>query len=221
MALLECIIVEPRQTARASVIWLHGLGADGHDFEPIVPELTRQYTVPTRFVFPHAPYRLVTLNQGYRMRAWYDLASLDFDSEPDFPGIQLSVSQITALIEEEHRLGRPYERILLAGFSQGGVIALQGGLNFPHRLAGIAALSTYFPVPTKSAWTPNPANANTPIFMAHGTDDNVVKTRFGEYSRDFLMGRGCQIDWHSYPMAHSVCPEEIDDIARWLSTLTS
>lgn len=220
MSLLECVIVDAVEAPSHCVIFLHGLGADGHDFESIVPELAQEGLNSFRYVFPHAPYQKVTLNGGYRMRAWYDIAGLDFDQRPDFDGMNRSVDDINLLIEAEHRSGFAYEHILLAGFSQGGVIALRCGLNFPQRLAGILALSTYFPVPDPQTWQPNPANAQTPIFMAHGTNDNVVKLRFGEYSRELLRRKGCSVDWHQYAMAHSVCPEEIKQIGRWLKSIT-
>ena len=202
--------------ATASVIWLHGLGADGHDFEAIVPELGLPADATVRFIFPHAPERPVTVNQGYVMRAWYDIKSLQIDAAQDEAGIRESAQQIEALIEAEHLRGVPYEKIVLAGFSQGGVIALQTGLRFQHRLAGIMALSTYLALADSLATESSEVNRDISIFMAHGIDDSVVPYPLGEASKQQLLEQQYQVQWHSYPMEHSVHPDEIDDIASWL-----
>ena len=202
--------------AQASVIWLHGLGADGHDFEAIVPELDLPESSSVRFIFPHAPERPVTINSGYVMRAWYDIQSLDFDAAQDAAGIRQSAEQVAALIEAEHQRGIPYEKIILAGFSQGGVIALQTGLRFPHRLAGILALSTYLALPNTLAAEASAVNRDIPIFMAHGIDDSVVPFPLGEASQQQLVALGYCVQWHRYPMDHSVHPDEIVDLATWL-----
>jgi phospholipase/carboxylesterase len=200
----------------ASVIWLHGLGADGHDFEAIVPELQLPEGAPVRFIFPHAPERAVTINQGYVMRAWYDITSLDFNASPDTAGIRQSAEQLAALIESEHQRGIAYNRIVIAGFSQGGVIALQTGLRFPHRLAGIMALSTYLALPDTLAMELSQVNQDIPIFMAHGIDDDIVPFVLGESSKQQLAKQGYSVEWQRYPMGHSVHPDEISDISAWL-----
>ncbi len=207
------------RNAQASVIWLHGLGADGHDFEAIVPELSLPESSGVRFIFPHAPERPVTVNRGYVMRSWYDIQSQDIDAMQDAAGIQASAEQIAALIDVEHRRGIAYEKIMLAGFSQGGVIALQAGLRFPHRLAGIMALSTYLALPATLAAEASPANRDVPVFMAHGIDDSVVPFSLGDRSRQQLVAQGYPVSWHQYPMDHSVHPDEIDDIAAWLRAI--
>lgn len=204
------------EQATASVIWLHGLGADGHDFEAIVPELQLPEGSPVRFIFPHAPEQAVTINQGYVMRAWYDITSLDFNAAQDAAGIRQSAEQLAALIESEHQRGIAYDRIVIAGFSQGGVIALQTGLRFPHRLAGIMALSTYLALPETLATEASQVNQEIPIFMAHGIDDDIVPYVLGEISKQQLVKQGYPVEWQSYPMGHSVHPDEINDISAWL-----
>ncbi len=170
-----------------------------------------------RFVFPHAPPRPVTVNAGYVTRAWYDVASLDIDRREDEAGVRASHALLTALVERERTRGVPAARTVLAGFSQGGAMALFTGLRWPERLAGIVALSCYVPVANALDAEAHPANRATPIFMAHGTEDPVVPFRLGRRSRDLLVGMGYKIDWHEYPMPHAVCPEEIADIASWLA----
>jgi len=200
-----------------SVIWLHGLGADGHDFAPIVPELVDPAWPALRFVFPHAPVRPVTINNGMSMRAWYDIIGFDAHARQDEAGIRASIGEVEALIAREHARGVPSERIVLAGFSQGGAIALAAGLCHANKLAGIVALSTYLPIASTLAAERSAANAATPIFQAHGSADPVVALPRGSASRDALQALGYAVDWHTYPMAHAVCAEEIDDLRRWLS----
>ena len=199
-----------------SVIWLHGLGADGNDFAPIVPELVDPAWPALRFVFPHAPVRPVTINNGMSMRAWYDIIGFEPSARQDEAGIRASVAATEALIEREHERGVPSERIILAGFSQGGAIALSAGVRHAQKLAGIVALSTYLPISATVAAERHAANAATPIFWGHGTADPVVVLQRGSDSRDALQALGHSIDWHTYPMAHAVCAEEIDDLRHWL-----
>jgi phospholipase/carboxylesterase len=219
MATLSTIEIAPNIPARATVIWLHGLGADGHDFEPIVPELHLPPALAVRFVFPHAPLQPITINQGYVMRAWYDVAGLDLSQTEDAEGIEASASLLRELMERERQRGIPAERIVLAGFSQGGAMALHTGLRYPQRLAGMLALSAYLPLAARFAQAAHPANAGTPLMMAHGTRDPVIPIRLGEASRDLLQRLGYRVAWHTYPMEHRVCPEEIADIAAWLTAV--
>ncbi len=202
----------------AAVIWLHGLGADGHDFEPIVPELHLPQECAIRFIFPHAPQRPVTLNAGYIMPAWYDIYSLEFDSREDETGIRDSAAAIEDLITRECERGVDSQRIILAGFSQGGVIALFTGLRHTQTLGGIMALSTYLPLQAQLEQERSLANRSTPVFMAHGTQDPVVAYGHGDDSRQRLLQWQQPLEWHDYPMAHSLCPEEIRDIRDWLIT---
>ena len=214
-AALPAIEINPAPPVKASVIWLHGLGADGHDFVPIVEQLELPDELGVRFVFPHAPERPVTINRGYVMRAWYDIVSMEMDNHADLAGIEDSVAAVNALIEKEIRLGIPAPRIVLAGFSQGGVIALEAAARYPQPLAGVLALSTY--VATGQNY---PAAAHPfPIFMAHGTFDNVVPYALGLNSRRILENKGYRITWREYSMLHSVCNEEIGDISRWLDDI--
>jgi phospholipase/carboxylesterase len=212
---LETVTVETGSNPAYTIIWMHGLGADGHDFEPLVPEL--QAGLPAlRFVFPHAPVRPVTINNGYAMRAWYDIIGIDRRSAEDFRGIAESADSIGGLIHREHARGISSDRILLAGFSQGGAIALHTGLRHPRKLAGVMALSTYLPLAESLPSEGSAANKTTPVFMAHGLFDNVVPLMMGAGSMTFLTGLGYSIEWRQYPMQHSVCPEEIKDIGTWL-----
>lgn len=197
----------------ASIIWLHGLGADGHDFEPIVPVLALNKAV--RFVFPHAPIRPVTLNGGIPMRAWYDLSAIGRESPRDDAGIEESRQIVNRLIRREKARGIETHHIIVAGFSQGGAIALHAGLHYPEPLAGIVGLSTYLHT-ADSLEKAAEANASVPIFMAHGIQDSVVELAMGERGRDTLNGQGYSVDWHTYPMPHAVCPEEITDLRHWL-----
>ncbi len=212
----DAVVVEPSTSADASVIWLHGLGADGHDFEPILPHLGSALTGRTRFIFPHAPERPVTVNGGYVMRAWYDVVDADIERRADAAGVHESERILHDYIEAEVARGVPPERIVVAGFSQGGAIALHGGLRYPQRLAGMLGISCYLPLPTEIAEGLAPANAMTPMFMAHGTEDAVIPVQAGKRSRDYLKDLDYDIEWHTYPIPHSVCLEEIEDIGRWL-----
>src|ERR1700733_12927013 len=204
----------PRPTG--SVIWLHGLGADGHDFEPAVPDLVRSGVGPLRFVFPHAPVRAVTLNAGARMRAWYDIRGFERHSAQDEIGVRESGSAIRAVIRRENERGIATERIVLAGFSQGGAMALFTGTRLSERLAGIIGLSCYLLLASSFAAERHSANQQTPIFMAHGSFDAVVDARLGEETRSALQAEGYAVEWHSYPMPHAVCAEELAAIAAFL-----
>ena len=208
---MDAIEIETGPNPAATVIWLHGLGADGHDFEPIVPEL--RLARPVRFVFPHAPLRPVTINQGMRMRAWYDIFQFGGGAE-DEAGIRASQELVEKMIQ-----GEKGKKIVLAGFSQGGAIVLQTALRHPERLAGVIALSTYLPLPESLPKEAAPANRDLPIFMAHGRFDDLIGIERAMQSRDFLVKLGYAVDWRDYPMPHSVCAEEIGDIARFLSKL--
>ena len=199
-----------------SVIWLHGLGADGNDFAPIVPQLAAPGWPPLRFVFPHAPVRPVTINNGMSMRAWYDIAAFDLNAKQDETGMRASVAEVETLIAREHSRGVPSERILLAGFSQGGAIALSAGLRHAEKLAGIVALSTYLPMHTTLTAERQASNSATPIFWGHGQADPVVVLQRGLDSRDRLRALGYPVDWHTYPMLHAVCPQEIFDLRDWI-----
>jgi len=211
---LDYIEMNPMSDPIASVIWMHGLGADGHDFETIVPELNLPSESPIRFIFPHAPMRPVTLNNGYVMRAWYDIPQMNIREEQDEQGIKASAQLITQLIEQEKKQGLKSEQIILAGFSQGGAMALYTGLRYPEKLGGILALSTYLPLDQKLDEF-SAVNRAIPIMMAHGTMDPLIPLSFAELSRDLLVKAGYQVDWHTYPMQHSVCPQEIQDISAW------
>jgi len=213
--LLDAIEMETGRNPTASVIWLHGLGADGNDFAPIVPALQLPKTA-IRFVFPHAPVQPVTINGGMRMRAWYDISDGAIRRE-DEGGVRASQKLIEALIARESERGTSAERLVLAGFSQGGAIALQTGLRHRQRIAGVMALSTYLPIADKFADEASGENHDAPIFMAHGSYDPVIPLERAERSRDILQSLGYKIEWREYPMPHSVCPEEVADIGAWLS----
>lgn len=215
--LLKCVEVETGGAVRAAVVWMHGLGANGHDFEPIVPHLGLGGR-GVRFVFPHAPRRAVSINMGLLMPAWYDIRGLGPAAEVDEHGIRESAAQIEALLLREKERGIPALRIVLAGFSQGGVIALHVGLRHAERLAGIVALSTYLPEISGRAGELSAANADLPIFVAHGTDDPMIPLAGGERARDRLGALGHPVEFRTYPMEHSVAPEEIADIGAWLGT---
>lgn len=210
------VVLNPAAPARAAVIWLHGLGADGHDFVPIATELHLPETLPVRFVFPHARPRPVTLNNGYVMRAWYDIKSLDRNGLEDEDGIRESAATVADLIEEQVAAGIATDRIVIAGFSQGGVITLQTALRYPRRLAGALALSTYLPLRNTLAAEGSAANRDLPILMCHGLQDPVLPVTLGSDSRDLLQRLGYRVEWRTYPMAHQVCLEEISDISAWL-----
>jgi len=210
---MEAVEIETGPKPGAAVIWLHGLGADGHDFEPIVPEL--RLPKPLRFVFPHAPIRPVTINQGMRMRAWYDIFQFGGAAE-DETGIRASQQLLEELIKQQPV---PANRVVLAGFSQGGAIVLQTALRYPERLAGVMALSTYLPLSGSFEKQRSQANQDVPIFMAHGEFDDLIAVNRARKSRDFLVNFKYNIEWREYPMPHSVCAEEIGDIARFLVRL--
>jgi phospholipase/carboxylesterase len=212
---LEVIEIETGPKPSAAVIWLHGLGADGHDFEPIVPELGLPASLPVRFIFPHAPQRPVTINGGMRMRAWYDILQMGGGPE-DEAGIRDSQASLEGLISGQVKSGIPHNRIVLAGFSQGGAIVLQTALRQREKLAGVMALSTYLPLSGKLAKERSPENAAVPIYMAHGQYDNMIGIDRAALSRDALLALGYPVEWHEYPMQHSVCPQEIADIAAFL-----
>lgn len=212
----DTIDVETGPAPDAAIIWLHGLGADGNDFVPVVPELVRPGERAWRFVFPHAPVRPVTINGGMRMRAWYDIASFDRTATEDEAGFRASDAAMRSLIARENARGIPTGRIVLGGFSQGGAVSLYSAPRYPERLAGVLALSTYLPCSARLAAERAPANAATPILMAHGVHDATLPLGMGVQSREFLTGLGFAVEWHQYPMAHSVCGEEITAIRRFL-----
>jgi phospholipase/carboxylesterase len=215
---LETVEMETAASPDAAVIWLHGLGADGHDFEPMVSELRLPPTLRLRFVFPHAPVRPVTLNMGMRMRAWYDILQLGGGPEDD-AGVRASQGMLEALVARELGRGVETRRIVLAGFSQGGAIALHTGLRHGQRLAGILALSTYLPLAGALQAERSEANRDVPIFMAHGEFDDIIPIARAQQSRERLEALGYAPRWHRYPMPHSVCGEEIADIAAWLAAV--
>jgi len=214
--MLETIEVETAADPNAAVIWLHGLGADGHDFEPIVPEIVRPAERAWRFVFPHAPVRPVTINGGMSMRAWYDIKGLDRRAVEDLAGFRDADAQVRQLIADQGDRGIAASRIVLAGFSQGGAVSLYIVPRFAEKLAGVMALSCYLPATSSFAAERLPANDATPIFMAHGRGDNVLPMGMGTQSRDFLKSQGYAVEWHEYPMAHAVCAPEIADIRNFL-----
>jgi phospholipase/carboxylesterase len=196
---------------------LHGLGADGNDFVPIAQELDLGGIGAVRFIFPHAPIIPVTINNGYRMRAWYDILGTDLESRQDEAGLRKSMAEIEDLLEREKQRGMPANRIVLAGFSQGCAVALMTGVRHKERLAGMAGMSGYLPLARTTVGERSDANILTPIFMGHGLQDDVVDIARGGASRDALRALGYQVEWHDYPMAHSVCMEEIADLSRWLA----
>ena len=217
IALLDTVERETGPDPRWAVLWLHGLGADGHDFAPMVPELVRRDWPAIRFIFPHAPQRAVTINGGMRMRAWYDIRDADLANRADEIGVEESIVQVDALIAREAARGIPAARLLLAGFSQGGAITLAAGLRRSEPLAGLIALSAYLPMHDRAAAVLAPPALTQPVFMAHGTQDPVVPYAAGELSATLLRQLGFAVDWHRYPMPHSVCAEEIRDLGDWLS----
>ena len=216
---LECVEIETGPQPRHAVVWLHGLGADGHDFEPMVPQLLRAGWPPLRFVFPHAAIRPISLNNGLPMRGWYDIAGFDLSQRQDEKGVRASIADVEVLIDREAERGIDSSRVVLAGFSQGGAVALAAGVRHARKLAAIVALSTYLPVAEAIGRERSNANASIPIFMAHGAFDPVVPQVLGERARDRLRDWGYAVDWHGYPMAHQVCPQEIADLADFLSAL--
>ncbi len=214
------VVIETGPNPVGSVIWLHGLGADGHDFEPIVPELRLPAEMPLRFVFPHAPVRPVTVNGGMQMRAWYDILSLDGDGRSDEAGVRESAAQLVDMVEAERQSGIDPGRILLAGFSQGGAVAAHAGLRYSEPLAGLLLLSTYLPVAgafdTEVIENTASQPRSVPIFMAHGTFDPVLPYALAKSSASIIESAGYSIEWHEYPIAHGVCAEEIADIREFL-----
>jgi phospholipase/carboxylesterase len=216
MSLLPAVENETAANPAYSIIWLHGLGDDGHGFASIVPDLVSPQWPALRFVFPHAPVRPVTLNNGMAMRAWYDIYGFDRLARQDEAGIRQSIGHVEALIAREQERGVPSERILLAGFSQGGAIVLAAGLRHPQKLAGIIALSTYLPIADSLPAERSAANASVPIFWGHGTFDPVLTLQHGLDSRTALEALGYHVDWHTYPMAHAVSPEEAADLGHWI-----
>jgi phospholipase/carboxylesterase len=212
----DAVEIETGPRPTGTVIWLHGLGADGHDFEPIVPELASAVQAPLRFIFPHAPLRPVTLNGGFAMRAWYDIVSLDRRGPEDERGVRESRAAIEALIGRENERGIATGRIVLAGFSQGGALALYAGTRHPQQLAGIMGLSCYMLLAACFAAERAAANQATPIFLAHGMQDPVVAPMLGEETRRMLEQSNYSVEWHAYSMPHAVCPQEVTDIAAWL-----
>jgi phospholipase/carboxylesterase len=213
---LELIEIETGDQPTASIIVLHGLGADGNDFVPVAEELDLAAVGPVRFVFPHAPTRPITINGGHVMRAWYDISGADLTRREDEKGLRESQATVDALIEREKSRGVPASRIVVMGFSQGSAMALQTGLRHSEKLAGIVGLSGYLPLAATTAAERHAANTDTPIFMAHGTHDAIVPHARGASSRDALEALGYSVEWHDYPMPHSVCGEEIADLNRWL-----
>jgi phospholipase/carboxylesterase len=218
-ALLESLEVETAPSPRAAVIWMHGLGADGYDFVDVPPVLRLPESLAVRFVFPHAPMQPVTINGGMVMRAWYDIRPDAGARREDEPGLRQSQRQVEALIAREKTRGVPAARIVLAGFSQGGAMALQTGLRHPERLAGIMALSCYLPLADLVAAEASAANRDVPIFLAHGTHDPLIPLTRARRALESLTGLGYAVEWHEYPMPHSVCDAEIRDIGAWLARI--
>lgn len=213
---LQSITIEPPNAANASVIWLHGLGADGHDFEPIVQELHLANDHGVRFIFPHAPIRPISINGGMEMRAWYDIADMGLDRKVDEDGIRDSAQEVESLIDKEQNSGIDSTRIILAGFSQGGAIALHLGLRFASRLAGILALSTYLPLAESLGSEASDAQQQLKIFVGHGIHDPMVPEKLGQRTAQTLSSAGYAVEYKSYPMEHSVCAEEIRDVSQWM-----
>ncbi|MDR2877873.1 MAG: dienelactone hydrolase family protein [Chromatiales bacterium] len=213
------VLIEPQTPANAAIIWLHGLGADGHDFEPIVPYLQLPAALAVRFFFPHAPQRAITINNGMRMRAWYDISGSELQRREDEAGVRESSAALHRMIDAQIARGISAERIVLAGFSQGGAIALHAGLRYPARLAGIAALSTYLPLPGTVAKEAHAANRDIPILMVHGSVDTIIPLSLAERSAQSLRALGYDVEWQVYAMAHTVSNEEITLISSWLSRL--
>lgn len=213
---LECVELKPMRQIQSTVIWLHGLGADGNDFVPVVPDLDLTEEMGVRFLFPHAPIRPVTINGGARMRAWYDIKSATDGREIDWGHVEESSRQLEQLIERELDSGRESSKVLLAGFSQGGAIALYTGIRYPKRLSGIIALSTYHPDPHRIEETASVDNRGLPIFYAHGIYDPLISLTRAEATQRSLVEAGFTVDWHTYPMEHSVSAEEISDLSLWM-----
>lgn len=215
---LERITIEPGSTATACVIWLHGLGDSGAGFAPVVPALGLPDDHSIRFLFPHAPEQAVTINQGYVMRAWYDIKSMDLHSRADMPGVLESEIAVCGLIQEQIDAGIPADKIVLAGFSQGGVVSLFSGLRYPEKLAGIMALSCYLPTADQLPSELSEANKATPILQHHGEQDDVVPVSAGKMANEMLITNGYDVEWKTYTMPHTVLPQQLTDIAKWLKS---
>ncbi|MDT8363759.1 MAG: alpha/beta hydrolase [Nitrosomonas sp.] len=216
--LLDTIEVTTDANPSHTVIWMHGLGADGNDFVPVIQMLDLP-AASVRFIFPHAPLRSVSVNGGLRMRAWYDIKHANLSKDEDEDGLQASEQAIAALIRQENQRGIASDQIILAGFSQGGAMALQTGLRYPEMLAGVMVLSAYLPLANIAMQQAHPANRKTPVFMAHGEDDPIVPIHLAIASRQCLRAEHYTVEWHQYPMAHSVCDQELTDISRWLTKI--
>ncbi|HEX4855458.1 MAG TPA: dienelactone hydrolase family protein [Limnobacter sp.] len=216
---LECVVVETGNRPEACVVWLHGLGADGYDFVPVVKELHQLGIPSTRFVFPHAPHIAVSINGGYIMPAWYDIRNVDLQRQEDEDGLRKSQAEVEQVIEAQIALGYSPDQIVLAGFSQGGAITYQVGLRGKHRLGGLIALSTYLPCESSLEAELNSTNLSVPVLAAHGVQDDIVLMARGEKAVNLLKERGFKVEWHTYPMAHSVCGEELEAIAEFLKRL--
>ncbi len=216
---LSAVTVETGRDPQHAVIWLHGLGADGHDFEPIIPELGLPAELAVRFIFPHAPRLAVTVNQGMVMRAWFDVLSLEMDQRPDEEGIRRSARQVEALLEAEKSRGIAAEHTVLAGFSQGGAIACQVGLRHREPLAGILVLSSFLPLSETLALEASPANRSTPVLLCHGIWDPLVPQRLSRRTAELLESQGYPVQWKCYPTAHSLHPREVKEIGRWLTEI--
>ncbi|RUO23316.1 carboxylesterase [Aliidiomarina iranensis] len=214
MSLLPCVEVEPKESANAAVIWLHGLGADGHDFEPVVPHIQFAAGVNTRFIFPHAPRIPVTVNGGMQMPAWYDILEMSIERSVDETQLRASAASTIALIEREIERGIPAERIVLAGFSQGGAVAYEAALSYNQKLAGVMCLSTY--LATKDSVQCSEAQKTTPMLIQHGTQDPIVPVQLGEQAKSWLTERGYPVTYQTYPMAHQVCAEQLQHISQFM-----
>lgn len=212
--MLPNLTIEPNKPAESCVIWLHGLGADGHDFAPIVPELNLPDELATRFIFPHAPEMPVTINGGMVMPAWYDILEMQLERKIDVHQLRISADEVVKIIQQQIHLGIPSNRIVIAGFSQGGAVAYHVALSLPTQLAGLMALSTYFA--TQNDINAHPANHHTPILIMHGSDDEIVPETLGMRARDHLKKQNYRVEYYSYPMAHAVCLDQIQEIGRWL-----
>jgi len=211
---LDAFEIETNDRPTASIIWLHGLGSNGYDFEPIIPELNLPSHLGIRFIFPHAPKRVVTINGGLRMPAWYDIYAHDIDRKVDKKQLVASANDVAKFVDREIENGIPSERIIVAGFSQGGAVGYELALSYPKKLGGLIALSTYFA--TKDSIEYNTINRHLPIFIGHGASDTIVPEILGEQARDLLKEKKYKVDYHSYKMDHSVCMEEVKDISRWI-----
>ena len=213
--MLDSIIKETKANPNAAIIWMHGLGADGHDFADIAPELGLPENAAIRFIFPHAPIMPVTINGGYKMRAWYDISDMDLGRDPDIEGIEKNSKFVAEFVDAEIEKGINSEKILLIGFSQGGVMALHTATRYPKKLAGVASLSSYFP--TTSTMPSDGVNSKIPIFFGYGNYDNVVSPSLSQKAYDFLKSNGNPIEKHSYDMQHSVCIEELTVLGKWIA----